>query len=300
MSVFPEYQDAKSENRFLIAQQKGSLPFYISCHYTGVHYPLHYHDFAELSFVVEGSGTESINGETHELRPGTMSLLLPHHIHELRSAISAPVKLYSCMFDMNILYGNLYESYMDLWLHKIGSELPSFHHFSEDTHRTILSLLEQLVSESKEARIGRDALLRGKLLEIVTLLLRTLVGSKQTETVSRQQQPNVRALNILRYIHLHYNEPISLNSVSSHFDLHTSYVSRMFKAYTGKTVNDYMHELRISRASTLLTASEMSISDICLEVGYDNYRTFARAFREHRGMSPSDYRMTHNRPVISS
>ncbi|MEF3304089.1 AraC family transcriptional regulator [Paenibacillus sp. GYB003] len=302
MAVFPQYQDAKTDDRFLAAQQKGTLPFYISCNRLGSHYPMHYHDFAELSFVVEGSGTETINGVTHELKSGTMSLLLPHHIHELSGSRTNPVKLYSCMFDIHILFGNPYESYMNRWIHKIGSDLPSYHDFEGEAFQAVAKLIEQIAQEHKEARIGRDAVLRGKLIEVVTMLLRALIDGKESAAAvgpAEREQPNVKAWSILRYIHLHYNEPISLGTVSDHFGLHASYISRMFKEHTGKTVNDYMHELRIARAATLLTASEMSISDICLEVGYDNYRTFARAFREHRRMSPSDYRMSHNRPVIS-
>ncbi|RKN74187.1 AraC family transcriptional regulator [Paenibacillus ginsengarvi] len=298
MAVFPQYEDAKTDDRFVAGQQKGTLPFYISCHQIGMSYPMHYHDFAELSFVLDGSGTETINGCSHALKTGTMSLLLPHHIHELTSSQANPVKLYSCMFDMNILFGNPYEAYMNRWIHKIGSDLPSFHDFEGESLRTVSLLIEQLVQEYKESRIGRDAVLRGKLIEVVTYFLRGLMDGKEQTHSPEQTQP-VKAWSILRYIHLHYNEPISLSSVSAHFHLHPSYISRMFKEHTGKTVNDYMHELRIARAATLLMASEMSISDICLEVGYDNYRTFARVFREHHQMSPSDYRMSHNRPVIS-
>ncbi|MDF2714798.1 MAG: AraC family transcriptional regulator [Paenibacillus sp.] len=298
MALFPQYQDAKTDDRFLVGQQKGLLPFYISYNEPGSHYPMHFHDFAELSFVMEGTGTESINGLTHEMRRGTMSLLLPHHIHELTSSSVSPLKLYSCMFDINILFGNPYEDYMNRWIHKIGSELPSFHHFEGERLNAVTTLIGQIVKEYKTSHMGRDAVLRGKLIELVTLLMRAMIDGSEPATV-RQNHPNLRVWNILRYIHLHYNEPITLNSVSSHFSMHASYISRMFKEHTGKTVGDYMHELRISRATTLLRSSEMSISDICLEVGYDNYRTFARVFREHHSMSPSDYRMSHNRPVIS-
>ncbi|GAA3402335.1 AraC family transcriptional regulator [Paenibacillus hodogayensis] len=299
MAVFPQYQDAKTDDRFRLGQQKGSLPFYVSYNKPGAHYPMHYHDFAELSLVTEGSGTESINGLVHNLRPGTMSLLLPHHIHELRSDPACPVKLYSCMFDITILSGNPYESYLSRWLHKVGSELPSFHHFEGETLDAIALLIGQIVREYEDARVGRDAVLRGKLVEAVTLLLRAVLEGQPVEDV-RQSDPGIRAWSIMRYIHLHYNEPISLNTVSSHFNLHASYVSRTFKEHTGKTVGDYMHELRIARAATLLTASGMSITDICMEVGYDSYRTFARVFRQHRGMSPSDYRLSRDKPVISS
>lgn len=298
MALFPQYQDAKTDDRFLVSQQKGALPFYISCNQPGPHYPMHYHDFAELSFVIEGDGTETINGLTHKLRPGTMSLLLPHHIHELGGSSASPVKLYSCMFDIHILFGNPYEDYLNRWIHKIGSELPSFCHFEGERLNAANDLISQIVKEYRQTNLGRDAVLRGKLIELVTLFLRALLDGGEPSAV-QQSHSKMRAWNILRYIHLHYNEPITLNSISSHFNLHASYISRMFKEHTGKTVGDYMHELRISRATTLLRASEMSISDICLEVGYDNYRTFARVFREHRGMSPSDYRMSHNRPVIS-
>ncbi|PYI57390.1 helix-turn-helix transcriptional regulator [Paenibacillus flagellatus] len=291
MALFPQYQDATADDRFLVGQQKGRLPFYISCHQPRSHYPMHYHDFAELSFVVEGSGSESINGVAHPMRCGTMSLLLPHHIHEIRSDPGAPLKLYSCMFDIGILSGSAYESHIARWIHQVGTELPSWHHFEGERLKAVTTLLDQITLEYKESRLGRDAILRGKLIEAITLFLRALLD-RGDPTPSRKSPTSPRVWNILRYIHLHFNEPISLNSVSSHFGLHASYISRMFKEQTGKTVNDYMHALRIARSTTLLLTSSMSISDICLEVGYDNYRTFARVFREHHGMSPSEYRMS--------
>lgn len=293
MAIFPLYEDPKTDDRFLAGQRKGRLPFYISYNRPYPRYPLHYHDFAELSFVIAGSGTETVNGVSHELRRGTMSLLLPHHMHEIVSNPSDPLHIYSCMFDIDILFANSYESYLNRWLHKVGTELPSYCHFDGEKVDEISSIVDRIAREYKDSRLGRDAMLRSKLIETVTLMLRALIDRASEPEPESGREPHPRAWSILRYIHLHFHEPITLNSVSAHFNLHASYISRMFKEHTGKTVNDYMHSLRIARATTLLAASSMSISDICMEVGYDTYRTFARVFREHHGMSPSEYRLLH-------
>ena len=69
-----------------------------------------------------------------------------------------------------------------------------------------------------------------------------------------------------------------------------NYLIRVFKKRTGKTVGEYVVELRMSTAARQLLISDKPISTIAYEVGYENPGYFTRIFRSYFGTSPYEYR----------
>ncbi|AUG07921.1 AraC family transcriptional regulator [Pseudomonas sp. S09G 359] len=68
--------------------------------------------------------------------------------------------------------------------------------------------------------------------------------------------------------------------------------SRFFKRITGHGFIDLMRKLRIQRACRLLVQTQLSVAEICFEVGYENVSNFNRHFRHEMDQTPSDYRRT--------
>lgn len=68
--------------------------------------------------------------------------------------------------------------------------------------------------------------------------------------------------------------------------------SRFFKRITGHGFIDLMRKLRIQRACRLLVQTQLSVAEICFEVGYENVSNFNRHFRHEMNQTPSDYRRT--------
>jgi mannose-6-phosphate isomerase-like protein (cupin superfamily) len=64
-----------------------SFPFHISLNHLEHGFPAHRHDFLEFSYVVEGMGTETVNGVAHRMEPGTFTFVLPYQIIRLISVI---------------------------------------------------------------------------------------------------------------------------------------------------------------------------------------------------------------------
>ncbi|MDF2652112.1 MAG: DNA-binding response regulator, partial [Paenibacillus sp.] len=91
-------------------------------------------------------------------------------------------------------------------------------------------------------------------------------------------------------LHTHYQEDISLVIVAKHFNWNASYISRVFKQHVGQTFTDYLHSLRIARATSLLASTTMRIMDISVEVGFDQVRTMSRVFKELMGVTPREFR----------
>lgn len=92
------------------------------------------------------------------------------------------------------------------------------------------------------------------------------------------------------FIQQHYQEDISLNMLAEQFYMHPNYLSRLFKEKTGENFVDYLVKVRMQKVKELLRNSDYKIVEICSMVGYDNPRSFSKAFRNHTGMRPKEYR----------
>lgn len=95
---------------------------------------------------------------------------------------------------------------------------------------------------------------------------------------------------LIRYIKMHLDEDLSLDLLSSFAHYSTSYCSKCFKAYTGTNISDYIRDLRIKRAETLLKTTDYQVQEIADMVGISKINTFGTVFRSVHGISPSEYR----------
>ena len=95
---------------------------------------------------------------------------------------------------------------------------------------------------------------------------------------------------VKKYIEEHYNEEISRNELAGIVYLNADYLARLFKKEEGISITDYVIRMRIKKASELLQYSEISINEIAMKVGYDNFSYFSRLCKKMLGCSPKDYR----------
>jgi len=97
--------------------------------------------------------------------------------------------------------------------------------------------------------------------------------------------------DIITYINENYFESdLSLNKLSEEFKLSTAYISSLIKQKTGQTFMEYILNIRINQAKTLLRTTRMPIKDISEKVGYTTYHSFMRIFDKYVGVTPSEYR----------
>ena len=92
-----------------------------------------------------------------------------------------------------------------------------------------------------------------------------------------------------KYVVVHVDEKLSLESVAKGVYLNPSYVSHIFKKVTGMNFTDYMTEVKVDRAKVLLRDSKLKIYDVAATVGYSNSEYFAKTFRKKTGYAPVVY-----------
>ena len=94
------------------------------------------------------------------------------------------------------------------------------------------------------------------------------------------------------YLRAHYNEPVSLEALSSRFYMNPNYICQLFKQETGKTLTNYLSQVRMERAKQYLQDPSKRINEIAALVGYQSPQTFAAVFKRYCGVTPREYRET--------
>lgn len=94
-----------------------------------------------------------------------------------------------------------------------------------------------------------------------------------------------------QYVKENFCDPnISLISVANHVSMSAAYFSTVFSQTTGQSFIAYLTAMRMEKAKELLTTTNMKLSDIALEIGYNEPNYFSHVFRKTTGMTPKEYR----------
>lgn len=105
----------------------------------------------------------------------------------------------------------------------------------------------------------------------------------------RQDKGNlIESVN--EYIQKYYKENINLNSIAEVFFISPNYLSSIFNEKNKVSITEYINLLRIEESKKYLSNINMSISDICKKVGFNNSSYFSQIFKKFNNITPNEYR----------
>jgi AraC-like DNA-binding protein len=96
--------------------------------------------------------------------------------------------------------------------------------------------------------------------------------------------------SLLDYIHAHFREPLTNESLSRVFSFHPAYLSRIVKRQTGMPLHRYLLRYRLSAAMNLLQTTRLPVSEVAAQSGFPDSNYFSRSFKQQWGGSPGDFR----------
>lgn len=218
-----------------------------------------YYDFTA---VLSGRMTYVTDGKIYVLQKNDAILLRPGTFRE-RYLGTEPVRYVSFNFDLHP---------------ERQLQMPEF------LPLCITEDLRRLLSAFPQSHLSAHDSSREKAASLLNFILCELQDNAAVESV------NPYILKITRYINAHITKQLSLQSVSAQIGLSKQYVSALFKKETGKTLTDYINERKLLLARQLLQNGEMSLAEIAMHIGYDNYGYFSRLFKRSFGISPVNMR----------
>ena len=149
----------------------------------------------------------------------------------------------------------------------------------QEIHR----LMEILLKEQNNPGLHHDAFNQG----IINVLLLLILRQKHPERASENSS---RIGEVIRYIHMHYQEELNLDMLAKQFYISSYYLCREFKKVTNTTIIRYINVTRIMNAQRKFMETNSNVTDISREVGFSNLTHFNRVFKSVTGTTPSQYR----------
>lgn len=110
------------------------------------------------------------------------------------------------------------------------------------------------------------------------------------EHTQEQKGKSLKVKMAIEYIREHYAEDISVVEIAAHLDIRSTYLSTLFKRETGKTLSEFMENIRMEKAKELLKDGHLRINEVAQMLGYNNPNYFASVFNKVVGIYPSEYR----------
>jgi AraC-like DNA-binding protein len=124
--------------------------------------------------------------------------------------------------------------------------------------------------------------------EVIWELGRQASGSKKEKSAGNKG--HMLAHEIILHLRAYLAEPMDVHRVAADCGLQPEYMRKVFKEATGRTLQQYVRWLRMEQAKRLLERGELRISEIALQVGYEDAGHFSKMFHKETGVWPSEFR----------
>jgi AraC-like DNA-binding protein len=243
----------------------------------------HAHNAYTVATLLHGGLTGAVDGATVALAPRESVLIDAGQPHEARVV---QCELLSVAIDPLVLD----ELLVDFRWYRPGVR-PVFHgHVVADP--AIATLAESLAHEITTGLPGQDEMVDALVRQLGVHLLRTHFRVRRDPAIelSRVGPVDRRLRRAIELMHARASEELSLKELAEAVFLSEHYFAHLFKEVTGFTPHAYLANVRIDRARTLLTHTDLPITRIAAEAGYRSSSHFAHAFRGVTGESPRAYR----------
>ncbi len=237
-------------------------------------FPVHWHDYFEFEFVVEGTGENCHNNIKQIVEAGSAYLMSYYDFHSFETITE--MKIINVRFNENMLPAELV-NFLLLGTCNIACR------FDPDESRYILNLLHMLEDEKKQGKQFSSLASTNILSLILINTIRKSNPSKLTGLPTLVQQT-------IAYIYDNFKNKVTLDEISRQLSVSPTYLSHVFNKSTETTLNNYLNLVRLKYACKLLVSTDRSVKEIAFESGYNSLEYFLYVFKDKLKTTPGKYR----------
>ena len=252
---------------------------------------MHTHDFTELLLVGSGTGSYLTPDGEYQLEPGDIFLLHPGQSHQFVNQHHLTI--------CNVLWRD-----RELKLDPDLTGMPGYHlffhlepnardstrfrrhlHLDGDRLPQVRDLIERMDREMTEQNDGWQLAVRSLLGKLFVTICRLSMGN--TSGKDNELQKMARTL---KYVGENFAKPLTRAKLSRRVGMSEATFYRHFKMATGRTLNEYLRELRLAESERLLRSTELSLPEIAERCGFYDSNYFGMLFRKRCKITPHRFR----------
>ena len=250
--------------------------------------PMHWQDGVEIIYIKKGNGLVQVDLITYKAEAGDIFLVLPGHIHGLRSQSLQRMEYENILFDLDFLTGgNIDLCSQKFWQPLISekAQLPVFIGKGHPLHDQIRHCLDSSDDLCSRQPAGYELGVKGNLFLVFSLLFQIAAPN---EIYEEKRMEKLKA--VLSAIENDYAKKLTIENMAGCCGYSASHFMRWFKELTGTSFYGYLMEFRLSKAAQELKNTSDTVLEVAERTGFDNLSNFNRLFKKKFGMTPSRFR----------
>lgn len=261
-------------------------------------YPIHCHAEYELNFTEHASGVRRVVGDSSEVI-GDYDLVLItgkelEHVWEQHECTSKDIREITIQFSSDLFFKDFINKNQFSSIRQMLEKAQCGISFPMQAIMKVYSWLDKLASEEQGFYAVMGFL---RILYELSLYDAKVLSSSSFAKIDNFSDSR-RVQKVQKYIAEHYQEDIRLADMADMVGMTSVSFSRFFHLRTGKTLSDYIIDIRLGFATRLLVDSSRTIAEICYDCGFNNLSNFNRIFKRKKGCSPKEFRENYKKKKV--
>lgn len=238
--------------------------------------PLHWHDNLQATWVCEGEVEYRINGDCFQLSGDKLFLINRGQLHSSRVLRDDAATL--CMnFTPDIFHPAIANRLLCPFLEDFSYLLLPMNPYQ-------ISLLRRFAAWKS------DPLEYFPVMNFLSLVFEEILRERAEKKTPENYEEIAAFQKALDYVHSHYAERLSVREIAGSVPINKNLLTALFNKYTSMPPIKYLREYRLNTARNMLLHTDRSVSDISVDVGYNQLSHFIEQFRISYGMPPLKFR----------
>ena len=253
----------------------------------------HWHEFIEIEFVSEGSGTHMINNQESSLGRGSIFIVTPSDFHCLNCYPENWLSLWNIAFDISVISPNIAEL--------ISSSKNILQtKFSEELTKKVEEEFAYCKKAFDERKTLSPLIIKNEIEKIILLIIEDIEKNHlyKAKSIDKNLTPIIQ--QAIHYIQMHFREKIPLFETAKALNISENYLGEIFTKEMGMSYNSYVNKIRLKYSKNLLKQNDLSISQICYTSGFSTASYFSKLFYNAYGELPSEYRIRKQKEALEN
>lgn len=254
---------------------------------------IHCHDCLEINLIEKGSGHYIIENNTYPIQEGDIFIInnSERHMAVHEGELTMIVLVFAPEFIWD--HPDEYDYLMPFFRrgvrfsNRIGNRVQSYQELS--------AYINKIADEHEEKKDGWQMIIKAALMLFLAELYRYYKDNSELENPGKDFQKSYdRIRGVIEHINQNFGEKLTLDELAALAHMNKTYLSTYFKEVMHIGIFEYIEQIRINYACTLLKASQLSVTEISFETGFNSVSYFNRMFKRIVGVSPKEYRKNPN------
>ena len=286
LSAHPDKPSVSEQMSLSDSILSGAVVAYRKAGYT---FGRHLHTNIEIYRILSGECYMDIQSETLHCTEGDFIMILPDVVHSFYLNDTSDCTFQHIHFDPNMFSTIVLDNDGIFPITLLHAVLFSSHfYYRLNSDKTIDEHLDKLI----ELYTSSNSLFTAANLNValINLMLYILDHTEPVHEYTEPQLQNSYIAYTLNYIQKHYTTKILQEDIALQLHISIRYLSKLFKSYMGVTLSNYINIYRINRSIKLMQDTDLTLTEIALQVGFKDSQHYSKVFMNIINATPSHYR----------